>query len=430
VGLACALLDLRRPEECVESYRRGLALSPHQPVYHSDLIFALNFVSNSNTAAQQAERSEWYNRHALALTTTTPLNRSPKRRLRIGYVSAHFCHQAATYAFGAVLANHNPDSFEIFCYSDTPKEDDLTNFLRSCASKWQSTSQLSDERLAALIRADQIDVLVDLVGHMQGHRLLTFARKPAPVQITAWGEPTGTGLKTMDYLFTDPILVPADERSLFAERIFDLPCGLAFWSPDRLPDVGPLPAMTRPGITFGSFNRLQKLTRPVIDAWAEILRNAPDSRIVLKEFASGSGLVENFASQGVDPQRVVFKKRSARWEHFTALNEIDIALDPFPHSGGMTTLDALWMGVPVVTCPGRTVSSRLATSCNTAVGLEDFVARNLEDYIRIALAKASDLNSLAAVRCAVRGRMLATPVGDPKRYANAVEEAYRSIWHQ
>ncbi len=323
--------------------------------------------------------------------------------------------------------------FGVFCYSDTVEEDELSERFRSASGHWRRVVGLSDDELARMIRADRIDILVDLVGHMFGHRLAVFARKPAPIQVTGWGEPTGTGLQTMDYLFADPVLVPADERHLLAERVVDLPCFLSFWSPDMLPAVGPLPARVNGHITFGSFNRAIKMSDAVLRQWSAILRAVPSARLVLKHHGLGhhgqrDRVLSIFAKEGIAPERLTILGYLGGKAHFAAYRTIDIALDPFPHSGGMTTLDALCMGVPVVTLPGRTISSRLAAAILTPLGLERFIATDLDDYIRLATTIAGELDNLASLRAELRPRILSSPIGNAVAYTKAVEAAYRRVW--
>ena len=431
-----AFFELARLPEAIKSYRQALAVRKDAH-FHSNLIFALNFDERADAAQQQAERARWY--EAYARTLAPAANRhgndpDPNRRLRIGYVSAHFRAQAATYAFGGVIVSHDPDRFEVVCYSDTAKEDELTARFRASVHKWHRTTALSDQELSELIRSDRIDILVDCVGHMRGHRLFVFARKPAPIQVTAWGEPTGTGLKTIDYLFADPVLVPASERALLAERVYDLPNFLGHWQPDALPEPGAPPAVANGYVTFGAFNRYIKAQDPVLRTWAAILRALPRARLLLKwnEVALTEGQQARvnaiFAAEGVDGDRVRQQVRTERANHFAAYQDVDIMLDPFPHGGGITTLDALWMGVPVVTWRGSTISSRLAAASLTALNLTDFIASDVESYVRLAIAKASDVDSLAKMRAGLRERVAGSAIGDPKRYTRAVEAAYVDIW--
>jgi predicted O-linked N-acetylglucosamine transferase (SPINDLY family) len=446
-----ALIDVGRPDEAIRNLRRALALrpeaadaavadvrrAPNDPDIHTSLIFALNFDSSSTTADQQAERTRWAKRYeALPAASPSHVNLpDPDRRLRIGYVSPYFRGQSATYCFGGVLTCHDREHFDVVCYSDTQDEDDISERLRASAGTWHRTASLSDHRLAELVRADGIDILVDPVGHMRGHRLALFARKPAPVQVTAWGEPTGTGLRQIDYLFADPVLVPAAERELLAERVFDLPNFLGFWTPDPLPEPGALPARPHGHITFGSFNRLAKVLEPVLRAWAHILRGVPNSRLVLKDrlldhATQQAPILSILAAEGIAAERVTLLDQGDRASHFAAYQQIDIALDPFPHGGGMTTLDALWMGVPVITWPGRTISSRLAAATLTALGLAELIAPDLERYVALAIATAADLDALAGLRAGLRPRVANSAIGDPARYARAVEAAYREMWRR
>ena len=432
------LLERGNVEAAIICYKRALALKAEQPLAHTGLIFALNFDLKATTADHQAERARWDERHARQFARVMRPHANepdPDRPLRVGYVSSHFRHQAATYAFGGVLLGHDPRSFDVACYSDTLREDedDVTARLRAHAGKWRQTVGLSDEAVANLIRADGIDILVDLVGHMHGQRLLVFARRPAPVQVTAWGEPTGTGLGAMDYLLADPVLVPVNERALLAERVVDLPNFLGYWTPEPLPEPGELPALRHDHVTFGSFCRLAKIGDSVLRTWGAILRALPKARLVLKDraFADSSqcarirGILEE---EGIAAERTKLLDPSDRDRHFTAYREIDIALDPFPHGGGMTTLDALWMGVPVVTWAGRTISSRLAAASLTALGLTDFVAPDLGAYVELAIAKATHLDTLSRLRASLRQRVADLAFGDPARYTRAVEAAYREMW--
>jgi protein O-GlcNAc transferase len=436
-NLAGVLAEIGQLDEAVAANRRALALGPANAAAHSNLLFNLNFDASLGVAEHQAERRRWAAQHADALTPATApaTDRDPERRLRVGYVSAHFRAYAASYAFGGVLTHHDPVQVEVFCYSDTRQADELTAIFRRTASTWRDTADLSDTALAERIAKDRIDILVDLVGHMGGQRLLVFARKPAPIQITAWGEPTGTGLKTMDYLFADPVLIPPAERGFFAEQIIDLPGALGWWTPELLPAPGPLPARANGFVTFGSFNRRAKITPSVLRAWSAILRALPDARLVLKNKQFGDPAEQGelrvaFAAAGLPPERVTLLGQTGRAEHFTAYRQLDIALDPFPHGGGMTTLDALAMGVPVITRPGRTIPSRLAASCLTAVGLRQFIAADADTYVATAVATARDLDALENKRAELPGRLAHSAIGDAHQYAAAVESAYRAVWRR
>jgi predicted O-linked N-acetylglucosamine transferase (SPINDLY family) len=455
--LGSCLLSMGAVEPSIASFRQAVAAKPDDATVHSNLIFALNFAPAASTADQQAERAAWATRHAGGLAELIPSHANepdPYRRLRIGYVSSHFRRQAATYAFGGVIDNHDPNEFEVICYSDTVHEDEVTQRLAGRADLWRATRSLDDGALADLIRADRIDILVDLVGHMRGHRLLVFARKPAPVQATAWGEPNGTGLSTMDYLLADPVLVGPQERALLAEEVIDLPNFLGLWLPPPsagldvpaagagfkpalvwTPEPGPLPARARGHITFGSFNRLDKVQEPVLARWAAIMGAVAGSRLVLKErtlidAGQRARILGVLGMHGVSAERVTLLGWRDPTEQFETYQKIDLALDPFPHCGAMTTLEALWMGVPVVTSAGGTIPSRLAAASLTALGLTDFIAADLDAYVALAVAKAGDVAALARLRASLRQRIAGSQFGNPLRYARAVEAAYRTMWQR
>jgi predicted O-linked N-acetylglucosamine transferase (SPINDLY family) len=291
---------------------------------------------------------------------------------------------------------------------------------------------LSDEELAAQVRADQIDVLVDLSGHSGGHRLLTFARKPAPVQVTGWGYATGTGLDAIDAFMADPVVVPPDDERFYAEEIVRLPNVVCYSPPPILPALQPLPALTNGFVTFGSFNRAVKVTPAVLETWARVLHAVPDSRLVLKPTTESATerqrLVDPLAALGIAPDRIEILGKSSHLEHIASFGRIDIQLDTFPHTGGITTLDGLLMGVPCVTLLGERVAGRLSASFQTVLGLADLIAQTTDAYVEIAVRLAQDLDRLAHERMTLRERLLASPVGDTRAYSRAVEAAYRDLW--
>jgi protein O-GlcNAc transferase len=436
ISRARILRMLGNISEALASLGEAMKLRPDDSVLHTTYIFTLNFQPSVGEADKQRERAEWDKRHAQKFRSywrPHPNEPIPGRRLRIGYVSSYFGYDNSTYSFGEVILNRDSDRFEIFCYSDTLNEDDATAALRGQAHHWRRTRQLSDDQLAELIRSDRIDILIDCLGHMNGNRLLVFARKPAPIQVTAWGEVTGTGLQAIDYLLASPVLIPESDRGLFAERVIDLPNFSGYWIPDSLPDVGPLPAIKQGYVTFGSFNRVAKIGEPTIRCWAAILRRLPAARLVLKhpqlaEPAFRTRIANTFEKHGISPAALVFVGGTDRQTHFSCYNIIDIALDPFPHAGGMTTLDALWMGVPVVSWPGQSVSSRWAATSLVPLGLSDFLADSEEGYVKLAVAKATDIDSLAQLRAGLRARMAASEFGDGLRFCRAVEAAYIEMW--
>ena len=435
-NLASGLFAQGEIGEALKSFRRALELKPDFAEAHSNLIFALDFDPAIGTEEQQAERARWWERHGrrhAASILPHANERDPKRRLRVGYVSADFLGHSAAVLFAPVVTGHDPVAVEVVCYSNAPREDAMTATFKARAKAWRNVHGVSDEAMAAKIRADGIDVLVDLSGHSAGNRLPVFARKPAPIQVTAWGHGTGTGLRTIDALFADAVTVPTPERRFFAERIVDLPASLTFAPAAYAPAVEELPARREGLVTFGSLNRMAKTADDNLALWARIANEAGGARVLLKDrvfddTAQRGRVTSVFGREGVGPDRLVLLGGSSHRDHLAAYGRIDIGMDPFPHGGGVSTLEALWMGVPVVTLVGRTIAGRFSAAMQTAIGLGDFAVPDLESYAARAVAAARDLDRLAAIRAELRQRVAASPVGNAKRYVSAVEAAYRELW--
>jgi predicted O-linked N-acetylglucosamine transferase (SPINDLY family) len=298
---------------------------------------------------------------------------------------------------------------------------------------WRRVTWLSDAAVAERIRADRIDILVDLSGHSDGNRLPVFARKPAPVQVTAWGHATGTGIAAVDYLLADAIAVPAHVRSLFAERVVDLPCIVGYDSPAGAPPVAPAPSCSGRPITFGCFNRLAKISDQTVALWAQLLSAVPHSRLALKDAqlsnpAERSRMAGIFARRGIDAGRLLLLPGTSHIEHLAAYAEVDIGLDPIPVSGGVTTMEALWMGVPVVSLLGKSLAGRISAAIVSAAGLETWAASTEDEYVAVARRAAIDVPALSELRRTMRSRMRASKIADPQAYCGAVEEAYRTMW--
>ena len=363
-------------EEAAPALERAVALDPDNADIRSKYVFVLDMLDSTSLERAFLERRAFNAHHALPLAASIQPHANqpdPARRLRVGYVSADFRHHSAATAFLAILELHDPAVVEIVCYSNNSQEDDYTARFKAAASLWRTVPDLTDDELAAQIRHDQIDVLVDLSGYSGGHRLLTFARKPAPVQVTAWGYATGTGLDAMDAFFIDPVLVPPHEERFYSEQVVHLPNALCYTPPPALPPMTPLPALEHGTITLGSYNRSVKITPVVLETWARVMQQLPGSRLVLKPTvedtpATRERFLGPLARHGIEPERVTILGKHPLYEHLASFGQIDLQLDTFPHSGGVTTLDGLLMGIPCVTLFGERVSGRSSASFVTARG--------------------------------------------------------------
>jgi predicted O-linked N-acetylglucosamine transferase (SPINDLY family) len=422
-------------EAAVSCFDRALAIKPDDEGALSNRIFSLDFSKAGGFAQQQAARAEWWGQIGSKIAAQYALpcgnDRNPERRLVLGYVSAEFKHRSAAYSFRPVLRNHDRTQFEVICYSGSTTEDPVTASFQQMADRWRSVSQWSDDRLADCIRADKVDILIDLSGHGDGNRLRVFARKPAPIQVTAWGHSTGTGLPTMDYLFSDPIAIPAEVHHLFAEQIYDLPC-LMIVEPPPAGLRYPEPPVTSNGyVTYGVLNRISKITDAAIAVWARILRADITSRLLIKDTLIDDAVVrcsllERFVRHGIAPGRICFQGATSREAHLAAHQQVDICLDPFPQGGGVTTWEALYMGVPVVAKLGERANARLAGAILSSVGLSDWVAAGDDEYVEIALRSIAD--SLRTIRRELPSR-IERGCG-PAEYTRAVEAAYRTMWER
>lgn len=436
-NLASTIQVAGRLEDAVVAWRRAMELRPDSATAHSGLIFVLDLLPEAEEQAR-VERQRWNERFGQRWRTEPlphPNLPDPERRLRVGYVSADFYQHSAALAIMPILRDHDRSQVEIVCYSGVIAPDALTAEAQSLADVWRHVPTLTDDQVAAQIQADGIDILVDLSGHSAGSRLPVFARKPAPVQVTAWGYAAGTGLDAIDAFLADPVMVPPEQRARFAEEVIDLPCILCFEPPANAPPVGPLPAATTGGVTFGSFHRLPRLMDAVLDLWARIVAAVPDSRMLLK--ASGldepvqqARIIAAFAKQGVAAERLTLLGGSPRLEHLATYQRVDLQLDTFPQSGGITTLEGLTMGLPAVTLLGDTIGGRTTGSFLTVLGLPELIAETPEAYLETAIRVAQDLDWLAEQRATLRERLLASPIGDTRRYTRAVEDVYRSLWRR
>jgi predicted O-linked N-acetylglucosamine transferase (SPINDLY family) len=418
----------------IEHYDRAIEVKPDHEDAITKKIFALDFLPGADFAMQQAARKHWWAAIGAKLVARKPATRprDPDRRIVVGYVSSDFRGHSLAFCVLPVLRHHDHTKFEVICYSCSLLQDAFTAVFRSHADRWVDASRLSDDELADRIQADGVDILVDLSGHTAGNRLAVFASKPAPIQVTAWGTATGTGLETMDYVLSDPVAIPQDVRHLFAERVYDLPCVITI---DPISEVRPsaLPMLRNGVVTFGVFNRIDKISDHALAVWSKLMRAVPGSKIVVKHLALDDaflrdGLIGRFVAHGVPQDRVFCMGSTRRREHLEAFENIDISLDPFPQNGGISTWESLYMGVPVIAKLGKGTSSRGAGAILKACGLDDWVAEDDEGYVAIAQKFASMPSYLEKLRAELPATVANSPAGDVVIYTQRVEAAYRQFW--
>ncbi len=426
--------ELEAAEAC---YREALARNPGSREAQSSLLCLASYHEGHEPERVLAEHREWGARHGTPPQPPPPHanERSPERRLRIGYVSADFREHAMAYFVEPVLAGHDAASFEAVLYSNASREDCTTRRLRGYAAQWHSIHALSDAAAAECIREDRVDLLVDLSGHTEGNRLGVFAFKPAPVQLSFLGYPNTTGLPAMDYRLTDARAdPPGQSEHHYCERLLRMADSLwCYRPPADLPAVSELPARERGYVTFGSLNNVMKVSDSAIAVWAELLHAVAGARLLV---AAGGGevarrrLQSRFDAAGVERARVEFVGRLPPSEFRRLYAGVDLALDPFPCNGGTTTCETLWMGVPVVTLAGASFSSRAGLSILSTVGLDDLVASTRGRYVEIAAALASDMERLSRLRQGMRQRLAASPLMDEPGYVRSLEGLYRGAWRR
>jgi predicted O-linked N-acetylglucosamine transferase (SPINDLY family) len=359
------------------------------------------------------------------------------RRLRVGLLSGDLrSHPVGFFVESilAALAANASGQLQLMVYSTNFLTDGVTERIKATCHGWRCVAGLTDRSLAQLIRDDGIDILIDLSGHTAYNRLPMFAWKPAPVQVSWLGYFATTGVAAMDYLIADPWTLPQSEESNFTEKIWRMPeTRLCFTAPDVDTQVAASPALANGYITFGCFNNLAKMNDAVVALWARILVAMPDSRLLLKAKQLGEASVrartfERFAAQGIAADRLVPDSYSAREHYLKAYRQIDIALDPFPFTGGTTTAEALWMGVPVLSLTGESFIARQGIGLLMNAGLPDWIAADADDYVARAVRHASDVQRLATLRSGLRQQVLHSPIFDAPRFARHFEAALRGMW--
>jgi predicted O-linked N-acetylglucosamine transferase (SPINDLY family) len=420
-----------------ELHLQAVAANPNLPSIASNVLFNLTYLPDEPAASVFEAHRDWASRFELPLADrrfTHPPGGGGDRKLRIGYVSGDFNSHPVGFLLRDVLGRHDPAHFEVHCYSMVRKDDEITRTLREAAHVWHDEALADDAALAAQVYEDRIDVLVDLSGHTAFNRLTVFALRPAPVQATWIGYFHSTGLQGIDYFITDPHTSPVGCGQWFSEVPVHLPHSRFCYSPPSYaPEVMAPPSTSSAAVVFGSFNRAEKLVPPVVAAWAEILRRTDNARLLLKarsfeDEGIQKVLAGQFEAHGIDRNRLDFRGVSPHFEMLGQYGDMDIALDPFPFNGGMTTLEALWMGVPVVTLAGTSVVSRQSLAVLENMGVPELIFPDLASYVAGAVALASDRDRLVRLRRELRPRLAASPVCQPEQFTRDLEALYRRMW--
>ncbi len=434
--LAGVLFEQGRVDAAMVEIRAALALNPDAPAAHSELLRMLNYADSQDPVAVFREHRAWADRHARPFEIAASPHANapdPARRLRVGYVSPYIQRHAVTFFLESVIQHHDRETLEIFLYADVQQPDDYSERLRKYGAQWRKTVGLGDAQLAQLIRDDAIDILVDLSGHTNNNRLLTFARRPAPIQVNWLGFPSTTGMASMDYRITDAWCdPPGTTEHLNSEKLVRLPGIYMAWRPpEHTPDVGLLPALESGYVTFGSFHSCFKITPTIAALWSRILGQVPGSRLKLLAISSEAArrhVRELFAGMGIASERLDFLPRLSFDAYLAEFGTVDIALDTFPYHGATTTCFALWMGLPVVVLAGATHASRADVSMLSNAGLPQLVANSADDYVEIATRLAENPRDLAQMRARLRGMMVQSPITDGRSCARHLENAFREMW--
>jgi len=434
-NLGGILISRGCPAAAAPMYEKACERNPAYNMAYSNRLMCEQYLPGVSEERLLELSSVWQARYAPEGTAAFDASRKRHEdgRLRLGFVSRDLKRAPVGYFLVGLLEALGSEAVSIVVYSDTEGPDDLTERMRQAASLWRETRPLSDEQLLGVVRDDAIDVLFDLAGHTKANRLPVFAWRAAPVQVTWAGYVGTTGLEAMDYLLADRFQVPAGSEQHYVERILRMPHGyICYEPPFYAPDVPPLPALRQGRVTFGAFHNVAKAGASSIAAWSRVLSAVPGSGLVLKytgidEPLTRERLMRSFADAGIAAERIVFEGESTHIDMLRRYNDIDIALDSMPYSGGLTTCEALWMGVPVVTLPGRTFAGRHSLSHLSNVGHSELVAKDIEDYVRIAVGLAQDLSGLASLRNGLRAQMAQSPLCDARLFVPDFLRIARSV---
>ena len=438
-SLGVALLARNEATEAMTCFRRTMQLDPGYSNAHSNLLLVMNYLPGLTQKQIYKESLQFDTRYARRLLKNRkpfPRSGNKKKRIRAGYLSPDFRDHSVAYFTRKLLGRHDRNAIEVYCYACVETPDDTTGQFQAQADHWVPITSMHDEEVAARIRRDGIDILVDLTGHTSNNRLLIFARKPAPIQVAWLGYPNTTGMRTIDYRLTDALVdPPGDADRLHTETLVRLEHGfLCYQTDDSIPLPSTPPCAGNGYITFGSFNTILKETPEVVRIWSQILQSIPDSRLVLKSHAledeeTKNRLLRAYAEHGISSERIdLVNTFRSRRQHMTLYSTIDIALDPFPYNGTTTTFEALWMGVPVICLRGKRHASRVSASIMQRIGLPQLIADSQDGYVEAARRLADNTGELQELRNALRARIQESSLMNLPLFTKTLENAYRRMW--
>ena len=439
-NLGNVLKDQGKPSEGEEYCKRAIEKKPDFFEACSNFLLFMNYINDDAQTiySQHVRLGKEFRDTSVSRHAAYRNDPSPTRKLKIGYVSPDFRQHSVAFFFEPVIREHNHNHFDIFCYSDSLIQDEVTARIRQNADHWETIAQMPNDKIFRLLHEGEIDILVDLTGHTGHNRMSLFAAKPVPVQVSWMGYPGTTGIPAIDYRIVDSCTDhPYTADKFYIEKLIRMPeCFLCYLPEKDSPDITDLPAISNGYITFGSFNNFAKISPIIVEQWIQILKAVPNSRLLLKakSFADEHTrryAIERLSTGHIDISRIeLLPWESSIQAHLSLYKQLDIALDTFPYNGATTTCEALWMGVPVISLAGRTHASRVGLSLLSNIGLPELVATTPQEYIDRAVNLASNMDQLRHFRKNLRNQMAQSSLTDAKKFTAELETVYRSIWKQ
>ncbi|KPA16673.1 O-linked N-acetylglucosamine transferase, SPINDLY family [Candidatus Magnetomorum sp. HK-1] len=437
-NMAHTLENVGNIKEALHYLERIIHLCPNFQKAYSSLLSALNYTFSYAQVIYDTH-IKWGNQieSSIVPIENIKVDKEPNRILRVGYVSPDFYRHSVTYFFEPILTNHNKQEVYTVCYSDSSNTDNFTKRLMASANQWHDCRQMNDDDLANLIQKDQIDILVDLSGHTAKNRLLVFARKPAPIQVTYLGYVNTSGLSRMDYRIVDKWTDPIEKVHPHTETLVRLPnTFLCYSPPEDSPPVVKEPMIINNYVTFGSFNAIKKINDATVDLWAQIINAVPSSRLYLKCHAfidqpTRENYYKKFNAYGISNNRLIFNAFTHSFsDHLAQYHLIDIGLDTYPYNGTTTTCEALWMGVPVITLDSDRHAGRVGLSILQSIGLKGLIAYTEKEYIDIAVSLANNVELISQLRQSLRPLLSSSALCNASEFTHSLESAYREMWYR